>query len=271
MAYQIDYAYTCHIGKVRANNEDNFWCSGVRLPVHNQGLDGVLTGHAKNWDLPVLAVFDGMGGESCGEVAAFLAVEELGRYYEQNRKNLRREPHDFLRELCENMNRAVCRYSREKRVGSMGATAAFMAFGEKNLYACNVGDSRIYEFCDGKLEQISTDHVAFARGIGKAPLTQYLGLDEENMVLEPSLRLLPYQAGSRYLICSDGVTDMLTLEELREFLGREGTAEAKVSAILKKALEKGGRDNVTMILIQIEGSEEKNPFKIWMGRHGADC
>ena len=60
MAYQIDYAYTCHTGKVRANNEDNFWCCGVRLPVHNQGVDGILAGHTQHWQLPVLAVFDGM-------------------------------------------------------------------------------------------------------------------------------------------------------------------------------------------------------------------
>ena len=51
MAYQIDYAYTCHTGKVRTNNEDNFWCCGVRLPVHNQGVDGILAGHTQHWQL----------------------------------------------------------------------------------------------------------------------------------------------------------------------------------------------------------------------------
>ena len=64
MAYQIDYAYTCHTGKVRTNNEDNFWCCGVRLPVHNQGVDGILAGHTQHWQLPVLAVFDGMEGKA---------------------------------------------------------------------------------------------------------------------------------------------------------------------------------------------------------------
>ena len=86
MAYQIDYAYTCHTGKVRTNNEDNFWCCGVRLPVHNQGVDGILAGHTQHWQLPVLAVFDGMGGESCGEMAASAAVEALGGFYEENKK-----------------------------------------------------------------------------------------------------------------------------------------------------------------------------------------
>ena len=104
MAYQIDYAYTCHTGKVRANNEDNFWCCGVRLPVNNQGVDGILAGHTQHWQLPVLAVFDGMGGESCGEMAASVAAEALGGFYEENRKSLRKEPVDFLTGACENMN-----------------------------------------------------------------------------------------------------------------------------------------------------------------------
>ena len=104
MAYQIDYAYTCHTGKVRTNNEDNFWCCGVRLPVHNQGVDGILAGHTQHWQLPMLAVFDGMGGESCGEMAASAAVEALGGFYEENKKTLKKEPVVFLTEACEYTN-----------------------------------------------------------------------------------------------------------------------------------------------------------------------
>ena len=74
MAYQIEYAYTCHIGKVRNNNEDNFWCCGESLDSENKGMSHVCSGHIKQADLPLLAVFDGMGGESCGEMAAFLAA-----------------------------------------------------------------------------------------------------------------------------------------------------------------------------------------------------
>ena len=95
MAYQIDYAYTCHTGKVRTNNEDNFWCCGVRLPVHNQGVDGILAGHTQHWQLPMLAVFDGMGGESCGEMAASAAVEALGGFYEENKKTLKKRACGF--------------------------------------------------------------------------------------------------------------------------------------------------------------------------------
>ena len=267
MAYQIDYAYTCHIGKVRANNEDNFWCCGVRLPVHNQGVDGILAGHTQHWQLPVLAVFDGMGGESCGEMAASAAVEALGSFYEENRRSLKKEPVAFLTGACENMNEAVCRYSRENCINSMGTTMALLSFSEKAIYACNLGDSRIYRHFQGKLRQISTDHVIGGKMQGKAPLTQYLGFQEENMALEPSIVEIGYQTGSSYLICSDGVTDMLSDEEIREILGKNSTAEEKVEELLEMALAKGGRDNVTMVLAQISGYEERNPLKRWAERY----
>ena len=67
-----------------------------------------------------------------------------------------------------------------------------------------------------------------------------------------------YQSGSSYLICSDGVTDMLSDEELQKILDGTETAEEKVGKILEQALERGGRDNVTLVLAQISGYEEKN-------------
>ena len=267
MAYQIDYAYTCHTGKVRTNNEVNFWCCGVRLPVHNQGVDGILAGHTQHWQLPMLAVFDGMGGESYGEMAASAAVEALGGFYEENKKTLKKEPVVFLTGACENMNEAVCRYSNENCIRSMGTTMALLSFSEKAIYACNLGDSRIYRHFQGKFQQISTDHVIGGKMLGKAPLTQYLGFQEENMALEPSIVEIGYQPGSSYLICSDGVTDMLSDEELQKILDGTETAEEKVGKILEQALERGGRDNVTLVLAQISGYEEKNILKRWAERH----
>ena len=73
--------------------------------------------------------------------------------------------------------------------------------------------------------------------LGKAPLTQYLGFQEENMALEPSIVEIGYQPGSSYLICSDGVTDMLSDQELQKILDGTETAEEKVGKILEQALE----------------------------------
>ena len=66
MTYDIRYAYTSHMGKIRGNNEDNFWCWRDQLPSENTGTEGILTGSVISDDFPALAVFDGMGGESCG-------------------------------------------------------------------------------------------------------------------------------------------------------------------------------------------------------------
>ena len=233
----------------------------------NHGTEEIRTGIRLRESLPVMAVFDGMGGESCGEMAASAAVEALGGFYEENRRNLRKEPVDFLTGACENMNEAVCRYSRENCINSMGTTMALLSFSEKAIYACNLGDSRIYRHFQGKLRQISTDHVIGGKMLGKAPLTQYLGFQEENMALEPSIVEIGYQTGSSYLICSDGVTDMLSDEEIREILGKNSTAEEKVEELLEMALAKGGRDNVTMVLAQISGYEERNPLKRWAERY----
>ena len=87
------------------------------------------------------------------------------------------------------------------------------------------------------------------------------------MALEPSIVEIVYQTGSSYLICSDGVTDMLSDEEIREILGKNSTAEEKVEELLEMALAKGGRDNVTMVLAQISGYEERNPLKRWAERY----
>ncbi len=134
-------------------------------------------------------------------MAASAAVEALGGFYEENKKTLKKEPVVFLTGACENMNEAVCRYSNENCIRSMGTTMALLSFSEKAIYACNLGDSRIYRHFQGKLQQISTDHVIGGKMLGKAPLTQYLGFQEENMALEPSIVEIGYQPGSSYLIC----------------------------------------------------------------------
>ena len=107
MTYHIDYAYTCHAGKVRPNNEDNFWCCGEHLPVSNHGTEEIRTGLRLRESLPVMAVFDGMGGESQGEMAAWLASDSLEHFYRENKGMLRKAPELFLTEACKNMNQAM--------------------------------------------------------------------------------------------------------------------------------------------------------------------
>lgn len=269
MTYQINYAYACHTGKVRANNEDNFWCCGQLLPAENHGIEGVRTGSVIRDDLPVLSVFDGMGGESYGEMASYLAAEAFDRYYHERKKKLKRNPKKFLEDACRNMNAEICRYGSERKIHSMGTTMAMMAFGQKFIYACNLGDSRIYRIKEGQITQISTDHVLGQGLFGKAPLTQYLGVEEESMALEPSIVKEEYQAEERYLVCSDGLTDMLSDGEIAEMILSESPVEQVTEMLMEKAMEKGGRDNTTVILCEVKRQEEKSTFRNWLEQRKA--
>ena len=260
MAYQIEYAYTCHIGKIRNNNEDNFWCCGDSLEAQNQGMSHIRSGRMKQSEYPLLAVFDGMGGESCGEMAAFLAAESCGEHYKTTKEAIRQEPEDFLKDLCETMNQAICDYGRENRISSMGTTAALLAFAEEAVYSCNLGDSRIYRSDNEKFYQISEDHVLGRSLFGKAPLTQYLGMEEENLQLEPSISRQEIKPGDRFLLCSDGITDMLSDGEIADILSRDIPVEDTVEILVDRALKKGGRDNITVVLCEI-AEKPRNMFQ----------
>lgn len=267
MTYQINYAYACHMGKVRVNNEDNFWCCGHQLPVENRGLEDIKSGSIFRGELPVFAVFDGMGGESCGEKAAYLAAETFGKYYGEHKRALKRCTEDFLQGACLEMNEAVSSFGAKNRISAMGTTMALTAFSGKGIWICNLGDSRVYRFAEDKLKRVSVDHVLGGSLFGKAPLVQFLGIREENLLLEPAVREFAYCEGDRYLICSDGITDMLSETEIAECLSRGDTPEETVSHLLEGALGKGGRDNITVILCEVKEQEEKNPVAAWLSRN----
>lgn len=263
MAYQIEYAYTCHVGKVRAKNEDNFWCCGNLLPAQNKGSEGVFSKIVSGLRLPALAVFDGMGGESCGEMAAFMAADEFGRYYQANKRVLRDMPEDFIDGACRDMNRAVCRYGEEHQIQSMGSTMAMTLFTPESMFICNLGDSRIYFSNGEQLRQISSDHVLGSSRIGKAPLTQYLGMPEQLQALEPSVLEIEHKEGYRYLLCTDGMTDMLSDGEIADILNRDTTLSEMVRMLMERALEKGGKDNVTIVLCEVQKQESGKMLKTW--------
>lgn len=261
MTYHIKFAYTCHTGKVRQNNEDNFWCCGELLPAKNRGIEEIRTGVRLRESLPAMAVFDGMGGESQGEMAAWLASDALERFYKANKGLLGKEPERFLQEACQEMNQAVCSYGRENRISAMGTTMAMIAFGKREVHICNLGDSRIYQLSDGHFSQISSDHVLKNYRFGKAPLTQFLGVEETEMKLEPAVETFPYKDGERYLLCSDGVTDMLSDHEIEEILRGNLPVEESVQEIRNKVLEKGARDNATIILCEVKADD--HPIRTW--------
>ena len=139
----------------------------------------------------------------------------------------------------------------------MGTTAAMLLFSKKDITLCNIGDSKVFSFSEGELEQISKDHVVISAFGTKPPLSQSLGIPPNELLIEPYLAQGRYKNGDIYLICSDGLTDMVMLDEIRGILVNYSIQEAS-SALVSKALENGGRDNITIILLGVK--QKKNKF-----------
>ena len=185
-----------------------------------------------------------MGGEECGEVASLLASETAASL------TAGEDTVETLLSFCDEANTKICRYARENQIESMGTTGAMLLFTGEEITLCNIGDSRIFRYAGGKLTQISVDHTAPYLVGGKPPLSQNLGIPPEEMRIEPYVAKGLYQDKDLYLICSDGLTDMVSNEEISRVLA-EKEIEPAVEELLYRALENGGKDNVTIILCAV--------------------
>ena len=120
----------------------------------------------------------------------------------------------------------------------------------------SIGDSRIYRMHDGKLEQLSTDHTFRRPGHMEAvPLTEYLGKEHQAEFPENSHVCVPYKKGDRYLICSDGLTDMLEESKIKSRM--EQPVEEAVTSLIEETIRMGADDNTTIILAEVESETDE--------------
>lgn len=251
----IQASVICHVGRVRSNNEDNYYLQGqIRQDVDQLNTRAEFAGT----DACVLfAVADGMGGTARGEFASLAAVKSLRACSaEQARAAATRS-----------INRANALICREMdRIGSrMGTTLAALYMDAGRAVVCNVGDSRVYLLRSGELTRLSVDHSQVQQMIdlgflspedarshpGRHVLTQHLGIREEEMVIQPAFSPeLALQAGDIFLLCSDGLTDMVDDDDIRAVLS-SGTPEQQAQTLIDRALAAGGRDNVTALVAAV--------------------
>ena len=248
MGFFITYTVLCSKGNVRAKNQDNFWCMGKFLNCENDGLAEPIIGMIETKDLPAFAVFDGMGGEQHGEVAAHIAARSFDSAYKACPKN---DTKKFLLGACAKMNEAICTLAEEMHIRSTGTTAAILMFGKKEVFICNIGDTRIYQFSTGKLTQITLDHCDSSVMGRKPPLSQNLGIPETEFVITPYLAKGVYGNKDRYLICSDGLTDMVSDKEIGEVILKNSSVSKSAEELLQRALNSGGNDNITVVVCEI--------------------
>lgn len=219
-------------GRIRANNED-----AIALP-------GLEDAQPRTWSkqLPREAwafVADGLGGHSAGEVASELTVAMLTAVAGMLRT--REQVQGALQGINLELNSLM---ERSDEFEGMGTTIAGIMLGDEECLAFNLGDSRIYLLSNGRLQQISRDHHD-----GKY-LTGFLGGSSFELVRLPHFATLQVSAGDRLLLCTDGLTNMVSDVEIEAILMRYEAEPAL--ALVETALEAGGHDNVSVIVIAVE-------------------
>lgn len=239
-----------HKGNIRNKNEDNFYCSGLGV---NDGVNMHIV--QKDYDTDkrlFFGVFDGIGGLGNGEIASSYAEGKFKTYDEK-------EDVRSLEELLIEVNEYICCKKNELNQ-AMGSTAVVISVNEDMYELANVGDSKCFLLRDGKLVQITEDHTQaeILKKIGMENsdmnnvLTQYLGVPYEEFQIEPYTRKEQIKTGDMFLLCSDGLTSMVPEEKILETLISKDDLNRKMNVLLQMALEKGGTDNVTIILLQLE-------------------
>jgi protein phosphatase len=224
-----------HSGQVRKENEDAFVVEG-RLFV----------------------VADGMGGHNAGEVASAMAVESL----RGSAANIIDEA--TLAAALHSANNEIYTESMTNHVRhGMGTTIAVLKVTDNDtVLVANVGDARIYRWHEGNLSRVTKDHSYVQELVDEGVITleearvhprrnivtRALGIDGE---IEVSTATLPVTLGARYVLCSDGLVDEVTDSEIAAILGRHEGAQSAAEALVTAANSAGGRDNVTVIVVDV--------------------
>src|SRR5829696_3385924 len=247
-AFEIDASVQTDKGCVREINED----SGLMVRPSDPALLA-----AKG---TLLVVADGMGGHSAGEVASQMAADVVSRLYYETRA----EPGPALRHAVEEANRRIhAAAAEDESKHGMGTTCTALALCAGRVYAAHVGDSRLYMLRDGKLYQLSEDHSAVNEMVKLGIITkeQARTHEDKNVILRalgttPEVEvsvLEPFavREGDRYLLCSDGLHDLVLENEIASVLSESEDTHAAGERLIAMAKERGGHDNITVGIIAI--------------------
>ncbi|MFJ1459018.1 protein phosphatase 2C domain-containing protein [Nocardia wallacei] len=235
MTLVLRYAARSDRGLVRANNEDSVY-AGARL----------------------LALADGMGGHAAGEVASQLMIAALAHLDDD-------EPGDDLlgkldRAVREGNAAIADQVEEEPELDGMGTTLTAILFAGKKLGLAHIGDSRAYMLRGGELAQITRDDTFVQSLVDEGRITpeQAHTHPQRSLIMraltgneiEPTLTMREARAGDRYLLCSDGLSDVVSDETMANTL-REGNTDEAADRLIELALRSGGPDNVTVVVADV--------------------
>ncbi len=251
------------VGRKRKHNEDAF-----DYKVDESGDEGLFI------------VADGMGGHAAGEVASKITVETVGEFIAATRqKEEATWPFKYNHELHFNSNRlaiaiekanerVMAAVSAQPWLKGMGTTVVAGLLDGKLLSLAHVGDSRAYLFRDGQLSRLTDDHSWVHEQVAAGILTEEEAKSHplKNVVtralgggpsVSPDLQELSFETGDVFLFCSDGLTTMLSDEEIRDAAAEESDPKKLCDKLVDMANEKGGVDNITVVAARINGAQEE--------------
>lgn len=227
-----------HKGLVREKNEDCFFIDDMTYKL--------------------FVVADGMGGHKAGEIASHEAVEIMKNELLANISADKIE--EIMGLAFDNANSSIYKQARtSEEMDGMGTTLTALYINDELLHFAHIGDSRAYFIGEDKLEQITTDHTLVEQLILNGTLSR------EEAATHPNRNVITKAVGvdktitmdyfvrnkdhARVLLCSDGLTDSLNDEEIFEIVKTSGTSSDAVNKLVDQSNEKGGHDNITVVLI----------------------
>jgi len=266
-AIQVSVFGASDIGRVRKNNEDNFVVCD--LTTGEAGLSESLRRHVLGPRGTLFMVADGMGGEASGEVASQLCADTVPKRLYENLKSASKVSETnfvlMLREAVEYANQIVYQKAQANAIyKGMGTTTTAAALFGPYLFVAQVGDSRAYLVRSRELVQLTRDQtfLNYLADIGaempadpekdsrKSILTQAVGTSES---VDVKVTYAKVCQGDQMMICSDGLYNMAKLEEIRRITTGPDDLAAKCEALISRANQGGGMDNVTVILAEFSG------------------
>jgi PPM family protein phosphatase len=253
MPYKVVAFGLSDIGLVRQNNED-VW---AELPEEK---------------FYVLA--DGMGGHQAGEVAAREAVNSLCAIMKKSLKSQKtkislEEMNKIIANAIEQVNIAIYKMGRtEADLRGMGTTICCLLFYEEGIIYGNVGDSRIYRLREKQLIQLTKDHSLLRELLELGQISEQQATDflYKNIItkaigteakVEPSLYQSPVKKDDVYLMCSDGLSDLLNLKDIETTLNAFSSPQDAVKELIAKANQLGGHDNITVVIAKVQENDEE--------------
>ncbi|HYP27129.1 MAG TPA: Stp1/IreP family PP2C-type Ser/Thr phosphatase [Blastocatellia bacterium] len=253
--YKVVASLRTDVGCVREINED----SGKYVQPNNPE---VLASKGM-----LFVVADGMGGHSAGEVASSIAVETVSRVYYDDKN----DPEESLRKAFQQANRDIHAVSvKNASLSGMGTTCTALVLKDGTALSAHVGDSRIYLVRDGQIYVMTEDHSAVMemvkRGLISHEEARYH--PDKNIILravgsQPDVEVssweepFPVKASDQFVLCSDGLYDLVTDEEIKDAV-LSADPHVACEGLISLAKERGGYDNITVGIIRLQPPGDKS-------------